>query len=49
MMEQDGELQDKILSLHHAYMLTLDGTPSIKIIENQNRKSVITNMQIMAR
>lgn len=49
MMEQDGELQDKVLSLHHAYMLTLDGTPSIKIIENQNKKSVITNMQVMAR
>ncbi len=49
MMEDDGELQDKILSLHHAYMITLDGTPAIKIIENQNKKSVISNIQIMAR
>lgn len=48
-LEDDGELQDKILSLHHAYMITLDGTPAIKIIENQNKKSVISNIQIMAR
>lgn len=49
MMEDDGELQDKVLSLHHAYMITLDGTSVIKIIENQNEKSVIYNMPIMAR
>lgn len=30
-------------------MITLDGTPAIKIIENQNKKSVISNIQIMAR
>lgn len=49
MMEEDGELQDKILSVHHSYMITLDGTPAIKMIENQNKKSVISNMQIMTR
>lgn len=49
MMEKDGELQDKILSVHHSYMITLDGTPAIKMIENQNKKSVISNMQIMTR
>lgn len=30
-------------------MITLDGTPTIKTIENQNKKSVISNIQIMAR
>ena len=42
MMEDDNDLQDKILSVHHAYMITLDATPSIKIIENQEKKSVIS-------
>ena len=49
MMEDDGQLQDKILSVHHAYMITLDGTPTIKIIENHQKKSVISNIQIVAR
>lgn len=50
MMEEDGELQ-KIRSFlaHHSYMITLDGIPAIKMIENQNKKSVISNMQIMTR
>lgn len=46
MLEDDSELQDKVLSLHHAYMITLDGTQAIKIIECQNRKSLISNIQI---
>ena len=33
-LEDNDELQDAVLSVHHACMLTLDGTPSIKIIEN---------------
>ena len=49
MMEDDDLLQDKILSLHHTYMITLDGTPVVKIIENQNRKSFISNIPIKAR
>lgn len=47
MMEDDNILQDKILSVHHAYMITLDETHAMKIIENQNKKSVISNMQIV--
>ncbi len=42
MMEEDNELQDKILSVHHAYMITLDATPTIKVIENQKKKSIIS-------
>ena len=34
-----------ILSLHHAYMITLDALPVIKIIESQNGKSMISSMQ----
>jgi len=33
-MEEDDELQDAILSLHHAYMHTMDQTRTIKIVEN---------------
>ena len=35
MLESDKELQDVVLSLHHANMLTLSQTPALKIIENQ--------------
>lgn len=46
MMEDDSELQDKILSLHHAYMITLDATPALKIIENQNKKMAIFSLKV---
>ena len=41
MMEDNNELQDAILSLHHAYMLTFDSTLAIKIIENQCGTAVV--------
>ena len=44
MMEDDDELQDAILSLHHSYMLTLDSTPSTKIIENQKGVALISTI-----
>lgn len=46
MLEDDSELQDKVLTLHHAYMITLETTSAIKIIECQNKKSTISNIQI---
>ena len=42
-MEEDDELQDAILSVHHAYMLALESTGAVKIIENQEGKAVINN------
>lgn len=42
-LESDSELQDLVLSVHHAYMLTLDSSPAVKIIENQNGKVLISN------
>lgn len=33
-LENDPELQDAVLSLHHACMLTFSATPAVKIIEN---------------
>ena len=44
MMEEDDKLQDAILSLHHSYMISLDGTSAIKIIENQEQKSFISSI-----
>lgn len=46
MLEDDGDLQDKVLSLHHAYMITLDATPALKLIENQNKKSLISSVRV---
>ena len=40
-LEDDNELQDGILSLHHACMHTLSSTPAIKIIENHNGTAFI--------
>lgn len=42
-LEDDSDLQDLVLSVHHCYMITLDGTRATKIIENQNGKAMITS------
>lgn len=42
-LESDPELQDDVLSVHHAYMLTLGGSDCTKIIECQNGKAVINH------
>ena len=43
-LEFDNELQDLVLSVHHACMLTLENQNIIKIIENQNAKTFITRI-----
>jgi ATP-dependent protease ClpP protease subunit len=40
-LEQDDKLQDAILTIHHACINTLQQTPAVKIIENQNAISFI--------
>lgn len=40
-LEDDQELQDAVLSVHHAYSLTLGGTPATKIIENHHGRAWI--------
>lgn len=40
-METDPKLQDAILSMHHAFMLTLSSTDVTKIIENQAGKAYV--------
>ncbi len=40
-LEAHQELQDAVLSLHHACMLTFSATPAFKIIENHNGTAFI--------
>jgi hypothetical protein len=46
MMEDKQSLQDAVLSLHHAYMLTLSQTGALKIIENQQGAAFIQTAQV---
>lgn len=48
LLEEDDELQDAVLSIHHAYMLTLGGTDAVKIIESNNGKAVINHTMNIA-
>ena len=41
-MEKDQDLQDIILSVHHASTLTIMNTSAVKIIENQNSQAYIS-------
>ena len=45
MLEDDQELQERVLTLHHACIQTLAATPAIKIIENQNGIAQIRAVQ----
>ena len=47
MMENDQKLQEKILSMHHVYIISLNSTNAVKIIESQNNKSQISLMPVM--
>ncbi len=40
-MEKDQNLQDNILSIHHASALTISNTSAVKIIENHNGQAYI--------
>lgn len=44
-LEDDQELQELVLSVHHACILTLGGTNAFKIIENQNKVAFIQTSQ----
>lgn len=48
-LEDDGILQEAVLTVHHAFIQTLSGTQAFKIIENQNGVAFIqgTNTILM--
>ena len=41
LLEDDGALQDKVLTIHHSYMTTFQRVPIAKIIENSDSKGWI--------
>lgn len=41
-LESDNELQDKVLSVHHAFMITFSTTSAIKIIQNDIHPWIVT-------
>lgn len=45
MLEDDNNLQDAVLSVHHACIHTLTSTPATKIIENQDGVAFIQSIQ----
>jgi len=47
-MEDNQELQDAILTLHHACVHTLTATPAFKIIENHEGKAFIQQQRLHA-
>jgi ATP-dependent protease ClpP protease subunit len=47
MLEDDQELQDRVLTVHHASSLTISETPAFKIIENQNGVSQIVQVNVV--
>lgn len=44
-LEQDDDFQDLVLSVHHATMHTLAGTPAAKLIENENGRAYFLMQQ----
>lgn len=44
-LETDQELQELVLSVHHAFVITIDSTAVTKLIENQNGARYITNQK----
>lgn len=43
-LEDNQELQDLVLTIHHCYMHLLMNTPAFKIIENHNGKAMVKNL-----
>jgi len=46
-LEADQDLQDAVLSVHHATMHTLSATAAIKIVENHMGKAFVQQQQLM--
>lgn len=46
-MESNQTLQDAILSVHHAFMLTFEQSPAVKVIQNQKGNAYIQSLQTL--
>lgn len=49
LLERNQELQDAILTVHHAFMHTFSSTPAFKIIENHEGKAFILAAQMIPK
>ena len=47
-LEKDQELQDLVLSVHHAYIVSLQSTAAYKIAENQLARAFVQQVQLRA-
>ncbi len=47
-LEDDGALQDLVLTVHHCYMHALMNTPSFKMIENHEGVAFVKQQQLVA-
>jgi len=47
-LEDDGELQDAVLSVHHTAMLSMSKVPIVKLIENNRDRRLLTLVQTIA-
>jgi membrane-bound ClpP family serine protease len=45
-LEDDDELQEAVLSVHHAYVQTLTESPAFKVIENHQGTAFVMNAQV---
>ena len=46
-LEDNGKLQDAVLTIHHAFIQSLAETPAVKIIENHNGITYVQAFQVM--
>ena len=44
-LEDDQNLQEAVLSVHHSFIITMDATAATKLIENQNGSRYITSQK----
>lgn len=43
-LEDDQDLQEAVLTVHHSYIHTMTNTPCLKIVENQDGRALVRNM-----
>jgi hypothetical protein len=48
-LENDDAFQEAVLTVHHACLHTLAGTPTIKLIENHEGQAFVQQVQIVSR
>jgi Serine dehydrogenase proteinase len=47
LLENDQELQERVLTVHHCYIHTTTNTPAVKIVENHEGRALVRNAQQM--